>query len=537
MGKASQLRSLITRDELGFLMEAHNGLSAKIVEEAGFEAIWGSGLSMSAAMGVRDNNEATWTQVLEVLEFMADHTSIPILVDGDTGYGDFNTMRRVVRKLESRGVAGVCIEDKLFPKTNSFINGASQPLAPMDEFCGKLKAGNDARNDPDFVIVARVEAFIAGWGLAEALRRAEAYCEAGADAILIHSARRHPDEVFAFAREWQRRSPLILVPTKYYNTPTAAFRQHGIAAVIWANHLLRASIRAMQRTAKEIYSAQALTPVEDKIVTVSEVFRLQGADELAEAEQRYLPAPQDEAKALILAYARGEEMAELTVDRPKAMVHIGGQPILQHIAETFRSVGVKDLRVVRGYEKESVSLDGLTYYDASTEEKFDEVFALSSALECFSGALVVCYGDVLFRKFIVSELIDSKADFCVMIDVNWRSSRNRNRYADYVICDRDPVTATFYDEVWLKSVLSDAASEGIHGEWMGFLKLSAKGATICRTIIEQWLQRPESLAGVDIRGLLNRIVEEGHRIQVLSTAGNWIDCDSALDAIDGSEFT
>ena len=110
-------------------MEAHNGLSARIVEEAGFRGIWASGLSISAALGVRDNNEASWTQVLEVVEFMSDATHIPILLDADTGYGNFNNMRRLVKKLEQRGVAAVCIEDKLFPKTNSFINSERQPLA------------------------------------------------------------------------------------------------------------------------------------------------------------------------------------------------------------------------------------------------------------------------------------------------------------------------------------------------------------------------------------------------------------------------
>ena len=139
-------------------MEAHHGLSAKIAEEAGFPAIWASGLSISAALGVRDNNEASWTQILEVAEFMADATSIPILIDGDTGHGNFNTLRRLVGKLEQRGIAGICIEDKLFPKTNSFLRDGVQELADVEEFSGKLKAARDCLRDPDFVLVARTEA-------------------------------------------------------------------------------------------------------------------------------------------------------------------------------------------------------------------------------------------------------------------------------------------------------------------------------------------------------------------------------------------
>ena len=163
--KAKALRELLTGDGLSFLMEAHNGLSAKLAEEAGFEGLWGSGLSISAALGVRDNNESQLDPGPRGPRVHGDATSIPILLDGDTGYGNFNNVRRLVRKLEQRGIAGVCIEDKLFPKTNSFIDGERQPLADVDEFCGKIKAGKDAQRDADFVVVARVEAFIAGWGL------------------------------------------------------------------------------------------------------------------------------------------------------------------------------------------------------------------------------------------------------------------------------------------------------------------------------------------------------------------------------------
>ena len=207
--KTSQLKNLLYSGQMEFILEAHNGLSAKIVEEAGFKGIWGSGLALSAQHAVRDNNELSWTQVVNLLEFMADATAIPILLDGDTGYGDFNNMRRLVRKLEQRGIAGVCIEDKLFPKTNSFIQGEQQELEDIETFCGKIQAGKDAQLDDDFCIIARVEAFIAGWGLEEALKRGEAYRQAGADAILIHSKLARPDEILAFAREWEDRKSVV----------------------------------------------------------------------------------------------------------------------------------------------------------------------------------------------------------------------------------------------------------------------------------------------------------------------------------------
>jgi len=286
---------MLLSDVTEFVMEAHSGMSAKIVENAGFKAIWASGLCMSAALGVRDNNEASWTQILEKLEFMSDAATIPILVDADTGYGNFNNVRRLVKKLEQRNISAMCIEDKLFPKTNSFIRGELQPLADIDEFSGKIKAAKDTQSDDNFSVVARTESFIVGRGLSEALKRAEAYYSAGADAILVHSKIDTADQVLSFMKEWQNTCPVVIVPTTYSSTPTDVFREAGISVVIWANHVFRASIKAMQKTAKKIYKKQAISAVENKIVPVKEIFKLQNADELREAELRYLPnnAPQD----------------------------------------------------------------------------------------------------------------------------------------------------------------------------------------------------------------------------------------------------
>ncbi|KAL6052352.1 phosphoenolpyruvate mutase [Balamuthia mandrillaris] len=292
--KAEKLRAMLQSKELEFIMEAHNGLSAVIVEETGFKGIWASGLSISAQLGMRDSNEASYTQVLDVLECMSDRTSIPILLDGDTGYGNFNNARRLVQKLEQRGIAGVCLEDKLFPKTNSLLDDVSQPLADVEEFCGKIRACKDAQREEAFSVVARCEAFIAGWGLEEMLKRAEAYRKAGADAVLVHSKESHPKEIEAFMKEWRgsrmkQDCPVVIVPTKYYKTPTQQFRDMGVSMVIWANHNMRSAITAMQQTSKRIFEEQSLVNVEPNIASVKEVFRLQNNGELQAAEEKYLP--------------------------------------------------------------------------------------------------------------------------------------------------------------------------------------------------------------------------------------------------------
>lgn len=287
--KSSQLRQLIRKDKLSFIMEAHNGLSARIVQEAGFKGIWASGFSIAASLGVRDCNEASWTQALDVLEFMSDATELPILMDGDAGFGNFNNVRRLVKKLEQRGIAGVCLEDKEFPKKNSFMKGCQQKLADIEEFCGKIRAAQDSKVDPDFVVVARTEALTAGRGPVEALRRAETYRLAGADAILVHSKRPDFLEIEAFMKEWGQRLPVITVPTTYFATPAETFRKAGISMVIWANQNLRAGVKAMQDVSSKLESFASALHVEPSIAGVSEIFRLTETDELYEAEKRYLP--------------------------------------------------------------------------------------------------------------------------------------------------------------------------------------------------------------------------------------------------------
>jgi phosphoenolpyruvate phosphomutase len=198
-------------------------------------------------------------------------------------------VRRLVRKLEQRNIAAMCIEDKVFPKTNSFLNEKHQLLADAEEFAGKVKAAKDTQQDADFCVVARIEAFILGLGLNEALARAHTYSSAGADAILVHSKLPSADQILTFMSQWKENCPVVIVPTTYYQTPAEVFDRAGVSIVIWANHLLRASTAAMQSVASIIYQTGSVTTVQEHLVPVKEIFRLQNAAELEAAELRYLP--------------------------------------------------------------------------------------------------------------------------------------------------------------------------------------------------------------------------------------------------------
>jgi phosphoenolpyruvate phosphomutase len=527
--RPARLHSLLHGRELAFIMEAHSGLSAKIVEEAGFAGVWASGLSISAMLGLRDNNEASWTQVLDVLEFMADATTLPILVDGDTGYGNFNNVRRLVRKLGERGIAGVCLEDKQFPKTNSFL-GERQPLADIAEFCGRIRAGKDAQTDDAFSIVARTEALISGHSMDEALRRAEAYHAAGADAVLIHSKKKDAAEITGFMQRWDRRCPVVIVPTMYYATPTETFRQAGISMVIWANHLVRASISAMRDTARSIAVNQSLMEVEDRVTSVREIFNLTGNDELEEATQRYLPATRN-VRGIVLAASRGAGMDAITADQPKCMVDVRGKPLLYRLLGTLDESGISDVAVVRGYRKEAISADGVAVIDNDAYAATGEAASLACALPRLQGETVVVYGDVLFRRYILDALLESTHDITIVVDSTRREAANPR---DLVSADRGD-TGLYYDDTLPLLTSIGAEPAAASGEWIGLMHLSAAGADLVRAELES-MQTEGVLAEADLLAVLARLVPS-QKVAVHYITGHWLDVDSQADLAEARNFS
>ncbi|OKH55954.1 phosphoenolpyruvate mutase [Calothrix sp. HK-06] len=529
--KCTALRVLLESSQLEFIMEAHNGISARIVEEAGFKGIWASGLAVSAQYGVRDNNEASWSQIVDMLEFMSDVTKVPILLDGDTGYGNFNNMRRLVRKLEQRGIAGVCIEDKLFPKSNSFINGERQPLADVEEFCGKIKAGKDSQLDDDFCIVARVEALIAGWDLSEALRRAEAYRIAGADAIVIHSKSSRPDEILAFAKEWAGRAPLVIIPTKYYSTPTEVFRTAGISLIIWANHMIRAAIASMETIAREVQVSETLVNIEEHIAPIKEIFRLQGADELAEAEKRYFNNGQQHTNAIVLAATRGDELHGLTLDRPKVMLPIAGKALLRHVVDKFKKLQINDISVVAGYKAEAIDVPGINIIQNHNYTTTGELGSLVTAQAKFSNDMLIVYGDLLFRSYILRDLLESIGEIVAIVDSTMKS-KSTSGSPDYAYCSQPDDLSLFGQDVNLLQVAKtkQMQSSKAHGRWIGMLRCHGQGRLWVEEALLQLQEQPD-FNKMGLADLCNYLITIGKPIKVIYIHGHWLDINS-LDDLD-----
>ncbi|ASS75474.1 phosphoenolpyruvate mutase [Tumebacillus algifaecis] len=287
MNPRKRLRSLMQEpDRIIQTVGAHNALGAKLVEQHGFDAVWASGFEISTAHAKPDANILTMVEFLEAARQMTDATHLPIIADCDTGFGNVNNVIRMVRDYEKAGIAAVCIEDKVFPKMNSFIPGF-QTLAPKDEFSAKIRAAKDTQRDPDFVVIARVESLIAGHGMEESLERAAAYEEAGADLILIHSKQKDPGEIFEFSRRWNSDTPLVIVPTTYPSITLTEMIEHNVKMVIYANQALRAAVKAMNQVLAQLKESGSLLAIQDQLSPMDQLFELQGLKDMIKQEEQY----------------------------------------------------------------------------------------------------------------------------------------------------------------------------------------------------------------------------------------------------------
>ena len=283
---AARLRDRLRTDRPAIAMAAHNPLAARLAAEAGFDAIWGSGFELSASYAVPDANILSVGTHLDLMRAIVEVQEAPVIADLDTGYGNAVNVAYLVPRYAAAGVAAVVIEDKTFPKDSSLRPGGRQVLVALEEFQGKIDA---ARLPGGPLVVARTEALIAGLGQAEALRRGAAYAEAGADAVLIHSKEKAPDEILEFCNAWPGQAPLVLVPTAYPQLSFAEIAALGkVGLVICANHAIRAAVAAMRAVFSRILAEGGIAGVEPSIATVADIFALQGDERMRELEARFL---------------------------------------------------------------------------------------------------------------------------------------------------------------------------------------------------------------------------------------------------------
>jgi phosphoenolpyruvate phosphomutase len=275
MNNSEKLRKQLESKSIVKVCGAYDSMSAKLVEFYGFDAVWAGSFAISAIHNVPDASILTMTEFFTVASNMAHTCDIPVIADCDTGYGDANNVRYLVKKYEDAGIAGICIEDKTFPKQNSLLEKGKNQLLAEKDFVAKILAANEAKQNEAFVIIARIEALISGMGIEHALKRAYAYEKAGADLILIHSKKITPEEIFEFSDLWKGNTPLVVIPTTYYSVNIDELIEHKIKMVIYANQTLRAAHFALSKLLKQMASADNMSQFQNQMSSMDDIFKLQ----------------------------------------------------------------------------------------------------------------------------------------------------------------------------------------------------------------------------------------------------------------------
>jgi len=285
MSQSENLVKLLDNQPIVKVCGAYDAMSAKLVELSGFDAVWAGSFAISAINNVPDASILTMTEFFTAASNMANACEIPVIADCDTGYGDATNVRYMVKKYENAGIAGICIEDKTFPKQNSLLEGGSNQLLSEKDFAAKILAANEAKQNKAFTVIARIEALISGMGIKHALKRAYAYEKAGADLILIHSKKITPEEIFEFADSWKGNAPLVVIPTTYYSVNVDELIEHKIKMVIYANQTLRAAHLALSKLLKQMKGANNMSQVQNQMSSMDDIFKLQEMHDVKSQEK------------------------------------------------------------------------------------------------------------------------------------------------------------------------------------------------------------------------------------------------------------
>jgi phosphoenolpyruvate phosphomutase len=544
---ATKLRDLLNRPGIIKVVGAHDALSAKLIQEAGFDGVWASGFGISAALKcVPDASFVTLTEQLEVERNMVEAVTIPIIADCDTGYGNALNVMRTVNDHERAGVAAICIEDNVFPKRCSFYAGVRRELVSIEEHCGKINAAKSAQTVPDFMVIARTEALIAGWGQDEAMKRAEAYAAAGADAVMIHSKSPTFDELRTVARAWSGRVPLVVVPTIFDGVSSAELELAGFKIVIYANQVIRAGIKAMRDSLGVLKQDTRPGSVNDRIVKLKEVYELVGVPQMEEDERRFLPVGAERITAIIAAAGFEKALLPLIEDKPKCLLDIKGKTILERQVTALNDCNIKEIALIRGYRKEAITVSNIRYYDNDRYEETGELYSLFCAERELQGRCLILYGDIIFDTVLLEKLLKSPADITLIVDLAW-AERDRQRTfrpparPDLVILDQPPGASYRYvppDEPGhVLRIGQDVPQDQAHAEFIGLAMFSERGTAAFKQAYAIARDRSQGRAfheaarfvAASFTDMVQDMIDQGHEVRCVTTFKGWMDVDSFED--------
>ena len=496
--RRGKLKSLLQAGKTVRVLEAHNGLSGIVANDAKvegivedntisreFDAIWESSLTDSAAKGHPDIEVVSFDSRLNTIHEILAVTSKPLIVDGDTG-GDANNFEYMVSKLERAGVSAVIIEDKVFPKRNSLETGTQQTLQDPDVFAQKIRRGKSVLSTDDFMIIARLESLIAGKGLDDALARAKVYLLAGVDGIMIHSKSKSPEEILQFAksyRELQKQlnldKPLVCVPTTYNTITEEELSAAGFRVIIYANHLLRAAYKSMIEVSKTLLLNQRSFEADPACAPVREIFKAVGFLDIKEKDQQN----EQLANVPVIIPAAGEDLIFKPIlnGKPKAMMEIAGTTLLERQISTLNRADLTDITVVAGYAYEQMKAEGVAILNNAEYKNGSMLHSIFTAREKMNNGFLMLYSDILLENHIITKLMDCKEDIVLVADNTIQYQRAEDgKILDFIIGKHKRLPGRRRISIVYENILGKIGNK-IHPEtatheFIGLAKFSKTGA-------------------------------------------------------------
>ncbi len=547
------LKKLLENKKTVITIEVHNGISAVVGnnnyikspsgEKIGFDALWVSSLTETAAKGFPDAEITGFDSRLITINEVAEVSNKPIIVDGDTG-GDFNHFEYMVKRLERVGVSAVIIEDKKFPKRNSLSGEARQDLEDPRGFADKIRRGKKVTLSKDFMIIARIESLIAGTGQEDAIKRAEHYLKADADGIMIHSKSKSPEDILIFARNYEKlckklgfRKPLVCVPTTYNTINNEELHKNGFDIIIYANHLLRASYKAMCDVADTILTNQRSFEADAFCAPVRKIFDVVGFSELRKKDE------EEFGKYRLNAIIPAAGVQPNLPDKPVCMLEIDGKPILQRQVETLRNLNINNISVIRGYKKEAINLPDLKYYDIEIDlnkqtRHVGLPHSLIAAEESMNKGFIMIFSDIVFDERVIKKLLETEGDIVIVGDNSYEYYEHEVYKKLSLIITKSKSSGLRKLKIGSEDVVmvgKEIKKEAAHYEFVGIVKFSKEGADNFKRVYYDCKQNhkgrfheAESFEKASITDMLQEMIDRGFKVSLCETNKGWMEIHNEL---------
>jgi phosphoenolpyruvate phosphomutase len=548
--RSDALRQLLEEKRPLRFLEAHNGISALIVENTRiqqgdrtvqYDGIWVSSFTDSAAKGIPDAEIIGLESRSALVGEISNVTSKPIIVDADTG-GSIAQFQYYVKQLERAGASGLVLEDKVFPKLNSLDPDAVQKLEDPRVFSQKIQVGKTARSSADFMIIARLESLTIGSGLDDAVRRAKDYVEAGSDGIMIHSRAKNADEILGFAKQYDRlcdalghRPTLVCTPTTYNSITDEELGKNGFQIIIHANQMLRSSYKTMKETAENILMNDRGFEADTLCSPVSEIFRAVGFYDLKEQDEQ---TARLRNLSVIIPAAGRDPIFHAT---PKSLIQISNKTILDYQLEALRTVGLRKIVLVRGYEGNQFQRDDIILLDNKNYDDRHSLYSLFIAKEYMERGFLLVLSDILFSEEIIKRLLDCDSDIVLVVDNSYRFHRkDLSKELDLVVSRQRrsafhrTLTPTRMIEV--RQVGKKIAKELADNEFIGIAYFSREVAEALPLVYEDCARtskgrfhEAESFAMASITDFIQELIDRGFKVNGLEVFKGWMEIHNLED--------